>query len=523
MPSKPHWSTHFRPTDNDIDALFNVLLERETPLSATELAKLVIQRRLEAEAQALADKYADLAPYDPAQSYKKGQVLVLPGAEIITAPVIAVEDGLNPAGFLNRDYGDFKRVVVERDGATEAYAAELTVPLVDSAATAVIAAPVGENLTHEEIMEASGDEIIQAVNEALKANAGLVRLAGKWFPRELILDVNVGHLNLAEAVLDMMEGGPLTPHDILEQIGGLGDYPEELQEFSLNFAMNNDGRFDEVGPSGEVLWYLKRAAPPEVRDKPVILRYTPIDYDPDLLTEEMLDLEAEIDDELSPLDINDVEEATVRLIYPHRRLGTLPLNSSTRAIFPTARRAPRIYITLVDAHDNEEYPGWVVHNDLFVWGLAEIYRKHKLPVGAIIKVRQGDQPGQIVIDAPTHKPRVEYLPLMSVKDGLPLFDLQTRQIGATFDEQIILGIDELAPVEALAQTLTQQRKNLSAVLKLIVPALAKLSPQGAAHAKTIYSVVNVLRRTPPGLLLATLEANPDFTNVAGHYWKLSDT
>jgi hypothetical protein len=236
----------------------------------------------------------------------------------------------------------------------------------------------------------------------------------------------------------------------------------------------------------------------------------------------MLDLEAEIDDELSPLETADVSEAVVRLIYPHRRLGTMPLNSRTRAIFPTARRAPRIYITLVDAHDNEEYAGWVVHNDLFVWGLSEIYRKHKLPLGALITVRRGEHPGQIVIDAPTHKPRVEYVPLMSVKDNQPMFDLQTRQIGAMFDEQMILGIDELGPVEALAQTLTQQRKNLSSVLKLVVPALAKLSPQGAAHAKIIYSVVNVLRRTPPGLLLATLEANPDFTNVAGHYWKLSD-
>lgn len=522
MPANPHWSTHFRPTESDIDALFNVLLERETPLSAAELAKLVIQRRLDAEAQALADKYADLAPYDPMQSYKRGQILVLPDAEIVTAPVIAIEDGINPGGFLNRDYGDFKRVIIERDGQTEAYAAELTIPLVDSTATAVITAPVGQDLTHDEIMDASGGEIVQAVNEALKANDGLVRLAGKWFPRELILDVNVGHLNLAEAVLDMMEGGPLTPHNILEQIGGLGEYPVELQEFSLNYAMDNDGRFDEVGPAGEVLWYLKRSAPPEVREKPAILRYNVVDYDPDLLTLEMLDLEAEIDDELSPLDNNEVDEATVRLIYPHRRLGTMPLNSHTRSIFPTARRAPRIYITLVDAQDNEEYPGWVVHNDLFVWGLGEIYRKHKLPIGAMIKVRQGDEPGKIVIDAPTHKPRVEYLPLMSVKDGQTLFDLQTRPIGAPFDEQMIVGIDDMAPVEALAHTLTQQRKNLSTILKLVMPALSKLSPQGAAHVKTIYSVVNILRRTPTGLLLATLEANPDFTNVADHYWKLSD-
>jgi len=74
----------------------------------------------------------------------------------------------------------------------------------------------------------------------------------------------------------------------------------------------------------------------------------------------------------------------------------------------------------------------------------------------------------------------------------------------------------------LAHSLQQSRKALPAVLKLLLPALTRLSPQGVSHFKTIYSAVNVLRRTPPGLLMATLNANPDFENVAGHYWKLSD-
>lgn len=523
MQPKPHWSTHFSLTDQDIDALITVLLERETPLPTSELARLVLERRIEAEAQALADRYADLLPYDPSQRYAPGQTLILPGDDIITAQVTAVEDGIDPAGFLGREYGAFKRVIVTRDGVSEAYAAELTAPVVDTAATATMVAPAGETMTLDEIMKASGRTILKSVDEALKADPGLVRLAGKWFPRELIIDVNIGHLNLAEAVLDMLEGGPLRTPDILEQIGGLGDAPAELQEFSLNYAMNEDDRFDEVGPAGEVMWYLKRSAPQEVREKPAMLRYTTIDYDPDLLTPEMMDLEDEIDDELSPFEDDEVDEATIRLIYPHRRLGTLPLNSATRTIFPTARRAPRIYIEIVDAHDGEEYTGWVVPDEKFVWGVGDIYRKHKLPLGALINVRRGNKPGQIIIDPPVHRERVEYIPLMSVKDNQLIFDLKTRQIGASFDEQMILGIDDLGPVDALAQTLTQQRKNLTSILKMVVPALSRLSPQGAAHAKTIYSVVNVLRRCPPGVILATLEANPDFDNVAGHYWKLNDT
>jgi hypothetical protein len=64
--------------------------------------------------------------------------------------------------------------------------------------------------------------------------------------------------------------------------------------------------------------------------------------------------------------------------------------------------------------------------------------------------------------------------------------------------------------------------SLAAILRQVLPALGRLTPQGTAHAKTIYSLVNVIRRCPPGQILATLEANPDFANVGGHYWQLAE-
>ncbi len=106
-------------------------------------------------------------------------------------------------------------------------------------------------------------------------------MAGKWFSRGLMLDVNEGYLNLAEAVLDLAEGGPLTTEEILSQVGGLGNSPLDLQIFSMNDALNHDPRFDEVGPLNTVLWYLKREEPKEVQNPPDVLVYRPIDYDPD--------------------------------------------------------------------------------------------------------------------------------------------------------------------------------------------------------------------------------------------------
>ena len=43
----------------------------------------------------------------------------------------------------------------------------------------------------------------------LQNSPEFVWLAGKWFPRSLLMQINEGQLNIAEAILDMNGGGPL--------------------------------------------------------------------------------------------------------------------------------------------------------------------------------------------------------------------------------------------------------------------------------------------------------------------------
>ena len=98
---------------------------------------------------------------------------------------------------------------------------------------------------------------------------------------------------------------------------------------------------------------------------------------PTCFRREQVALEAEIDDEWSPAqeehDLGD--QVVLTLIFPHRRAGTLPLNAAMRHIFPTARRTQRIAVTLVDGQDGEEYPGWVVRQDRYVFGLDAMYQQ----------------------------------------------------------------------------------------------------------------------------------------------------
>ncbi len=133
---------------------------------------------------------------------------------------------------------------------------------------------------------------------ALEDNPDLVRIAWRWFPRALLVDVNIGHLNLAEALLDMEGGGPLTTQAILEQIELPTDVNLKLTEFSLNLALQEDGRFDEVGPAGKILWFLRRLEPQGVQNTPPYLHWNPIEYDQDQIREMLSVFEGQVSDEL---------------------------------------------------------------------------------------------------------------------------------------------------------------------------------------------------------------------------------
>ncbi len=519
MPSHP-WARNFSVEKGDLDYLTNLLLEKETPLSTEALARELVDKRLTREAADIKERFKDTQLYNPSRAYEVGQKLLFQAFDYAPGTVVNVRPGNN------HEYGTFNVIGVKFDDNDKVreFASELSTPhkLTQESTNGDNPLTATPEYTTDEIISNWRGDIVPVLEKVLAASSDLVSIGGTWFPRELMLEVNAGHLNLAEAVLDIAGGGPLTTDEILEQIGGLGKAPYELQKFTLNYALRDDSRFDEVGPTGQVLWYLTRLEPQEVMQVPPNLRYTPFDYDRSLLAPDLVTLETEIDDELSPaFGVPEVgDSVTITLNYPHRRVGTLPLTARIRQIVPTALKTQRVWMNLVDGQDGEETTGWVVRNEGYIFGLSAFYRKHRLPVGAYVTVKRSDDPTRIVVDFNAHRPRTEYVRLIVPKNDQILFENHKRSIGAEYDDLMILGVDELQAVDALFQSTQQQRKSISSILKSIMPGLSRLTPQGTIHAKTLYSVFNVFRRCPPGPIFATLVANPDFQNVGGHYWKL---
>jgi hypothetical protein len=516
--TEQYWTDKFQITDEDLEHIFSVFLEEETPLSSQEIARRLIQFRVSQEFQKLRHQIERGEIFQPKNAYSVGQNLVFPAFGYAIGEVIGQRAGNNP------ELGDFTVIEVNFEGEkTREFASALQVPHQLNVELSKDSFAGTTTVDAESIFRQYGDDIIYLLEERFRQESEVVYFAGRWFLRSLLADVGIAHLHLAEAVLDMYSGGPLDTSAILKEIDLAREVNPRLQAFSLDYALFHDDRFDEVGPAGKVLWFLRGMEPEEVRTPPERLRYAPIDYNWRLLTDELNALEQEIDDELSNLrsPANPADQVIFSLNFPHRRTGTLPLNSQLRHLFPTSYEAPRILMTLVDGQTDEEMRGWVVREHRYVYGLADFYRRHKLPVGTYVTVKRTNDPSRLIVDFAAHRPRTEWIRLaVPGTDNRLHFENHKRSIGADYDELMVLGADDLKGVDALWMSTDNPARGLVDVMRELMIELARLTPQHTVHAKTLYSAVNVLRRCPPGPIFAALVARSEFEHVGGPYWRL---
>ena len=508
-----YW-TNLQVTRQDVEFLHNHLFDNETPLTPRELVAVLIAERIRAEkAASQAKRQANSKTYFPKESYLVGDELVFPSMNWKHGTVKAERVGSNP------EIGSFNVLTVElEDGSERLFASGL-------AAHALNDQPVTvkeDEVDPEEILQAFSGGLEKKIEAAFKDDGQLVKIAGRWFPRALLVDVNVGNLNLAEAVLDMSGGEPLPTSALIKDVSLPDGVNPKLAEFSLNFALQEDERFDEVGPAGQVLWCLRRLEPAEVREVPVYLQYTPVEYDRSLLSEEMLKLEAQLDDELSDIDAKgdgNPNEVVISLIYPHLRTGTLPISERVKSMFPTAYETPRVRFTLVDGKTKQKMPGWVVREHGYVYGLRDWYKANDLMPGSLVRIRRGE-PGEVIIEAKSYRAKDWVRTVIVGTDGGMVFAMLKQSISAEFNDRMAFAIPSY---DTLDQLWKQDKKPFEKLIADMIREMSKLTPQGHVHAQELYSAVNIVRRVPPGPLFALLSSKPEFTHVGDLHFRLSDS
>lgn len=512
---RDYWEHQFSLKESDIEQLYNHFLEVGKPQSTADLVRSIMDHRVHEEKQELLRRIDGYTAYEPKESFKPGDKLVFPYQELETGDVTAVRDGINP------DIADFKVISVKVNGKVREYAAELPT-------------------THEANLNSGIDSILAQIDSertyqlyhplvhpklaaTLDAEEEFIVLGGKWFVKALLADVSIGQLHLAEAVLDMNRGGPLETAEIVREIDLENTLDDETKTFSLNHALLNDERFDEVAPHGKVTWFLKRMEPEAVQETPDRLKFTARAYDEALLSVQLRTLVNEIADEWSDIDANDfIQKVVITLNYPHRITGTLPLNAAMRKLLPLGRSS-RQRFTIRDAETNTDIPVWVVKEGRYIYGLQDWFTENQIVVGAYITIKQSEEDGVLLIDYDRRRPQREDVRFATVEGNRLTFDFQRRPVGCGFDDLSIIGTDSLAPIDVLWKRTAERSDSLATIIADILPNLTKLSLQNAVHSKTLYGVVNMLRRTPPEPLFAELVRHPAFQIVGDHYWRFDSS
>ncbi len=504
-------------TQRDIEYLQNYLFETETPLASRALVSVLIEERIRVERENQARQQKDKGDlYLPKEQYKPGQKLIFPALGLKKGVVTSIRPGNNP------QIGAFEVLEVElEDGASRLFASALSEHKLNN--------PPEEKADPESdpqtILAEYSEDLEKKLATALKSDENIVQVAGTWFPQSLLLDVNPGHLNLAEAVLEVSSDEPLSTASLMEQIDLPRDVHADLMRFSLNYALQEDGRFDEVGPAGQVLWCLKRLEPDEVQNVPLSLRYNPIDYERSLLSAQMLAFEAQLDDELNETDQkpSKANEITITLTYPHWRAGTLPISLRVSSFFPIAYESPRIRFTLVDGKTGEKIPAWVVREYGYVYGLRKWYEKQKLIPGAYIAIRRSNVPGEVIVEAKTRRPTREWVrTILAGSDGGLVFAVLKQEVACDYNERMAVVVPDVAAVDESFSRTFKSQVPLEKLIRDMLRELAKLTPQGHVHAEELYSAVNILRRVPPAPLLALLASTNDFVHVGDLHYRLGD-
>ncbi len=508
----PTYWYNYQVAENDLEHITNLFLETERPHTIDQLVLEVMRYRCRQEEELIKRELTRGDLFQPRNSYEVGQALVFPAQGYAVGEIVAIRPGHNP------EYGEFRVARVKIRNVEREYAIELQAPHrlnyeSDMAADDGLLSP-------EELNDLYQDPVYEMLKSHLEQDGEFAQLIGQWFLKELLIDINVGHLNLAEAVLDMADGEPLPTGAFLKDLDLPDEVDEQLKVFSLNHVFYQDERFDEVGPAGQVLWFLRAREPAEVLYPPRRLKAATAFYDRNMLDHSFAELERELEDEWSDsgfVPVKEAGQATFTLTFPHRRVGTLPLTPRLKDLFP-AGHTRRIRFLFRDGTTGETWPGWVVHEERYVFGLDQWYENNGLPTGAYVELKSTSEPGVVEIDFQRRRPVREWVRVAAIRDGRLTFEMRKQLIGCKYDELMIVSVDDPTAIDQAWIEAEEKGYPIEQIIYDVFLQLARLSPQGTVHTKTLYSAVNVIRRLPPAPIFGALMEDMSFLPVGNNYW-----
>jgi hypothetical protein len=511
-----YWLKEFAIHEEDVEYLYEWLVEESEPRIIDELSLKVIERRCDREEEAILKQGDRGVIYQPQDEYEVGQRIVLPAFEYVAAEVLAVREGNNPR------YGPFHviQVQLENESTPREFAAGLMVDHVLKGSAALLE-DSGDRLSPEQLYELHGPNVRERLHDALLQSEDFVHFGGRWYLRGLIPEVTPFHLNIAEALIDE-RAQPLTISQLLEEVGLPPESKVSVQTYALSHALSQDPRFTEVSVSDKSAWYLSNLIPAGVRQKPARLVPAYRAHGGEWLNRELRDFVVELGDEADELKEmpetipGSTDSVQIFLNYPHRREGTLPLTARALGLL-LEKPDERFMVTFLDQRNKEEIPGWMVPAQGYAWGLGDWYQRHGVPIGAVLELRRGGDPFTFLISCEKGRRRGEWIREARASNGRLTFSMQRKAYTCRYDKHLLM--DE-GPVDALDSlwVTAEDAQSLFEYLTEIFLELAKLSGQGLVHAKTLYSAMNLTRRCGATPIFAELTRRACFDPVGDGNW-----
>ena len=512
-----YWLDEFAVYKEDIEYLYEWLVEESEPRTVDELSLKTMERRCHREEEALSKRNDRGLIYQPQDKYEVGQQLVFPAFDYAAGQVLAVRVGNNPR------YGSFRviQVQLENENVPREFATEFSLdhPLKRSVALLEDSANL---LSPKQLYERYGQNVRERLQDALLHSEDFVHFNGHWFLPGLMPEVTPFHLNIAEAMIDE-RGQSLATSQLLEEVQLPPGSKTSVRVYALDYALSRDPRFVRAGLPGQPSWYLDNLIPAGVRQKPTRLRPMYKAQGDEWLNRELYDFVMELGDEADELGRmpaampGSLDSVQILLTYPHRREGTLPL--TTRALSLLSGKLPeRFMVTFLDRPNREKITGWVMPTAGYAWGLDEWYHRHGVPIGGLVELHRGDALLTLCIDYDEGKRKAEWVKEAKVFNGRLTFSMQRKAYTGRYDRHLLIDEGRVDQLDGLWTNAGEETRSLFEYLTEIFPELAKLSGQGLVHAKALYSAVNLTRRCGAVPIFAELTRRACFDPVGDGNW-----
>lgn len=341
--SETYWN-NFQVNDKDVERVYAYMLEKGEAAPTEDLSRNVIAARAHEEQERRARLSSEAQLYLPKGSYEVGQRLMFSALNDAEGTVTHVRPSDNDRMVPFQVLG-----VTFADGTTREFASNYDLPHPLNEAKPIATGAADESPA--EIYARFGATIERALAARMRADKEFVEQESKWLLRGLLSEVNEFSLNLAEAAIEQNNVAMTTTElgRVLElDVDGA---KRDTVLFSLDYALNRDERFVDVGPRGQVRWYLNRLVPADVPATPRVLQFARVGNGQEPLPPELETILSELQDDNNDDAVADLAPANVNLVltYPHRRAGSLPLTQGVRAMFPHADKP--MLVTLVDEYN----------------------------------------------------------------------------------------------------------------------------------------------------------------------------